>query len=89
MPLTAAQRTAFCKDAAQTGIPHAPVVQLQTEGIDNADNLVDFDKDTVEQIAANLCRPAGRMLDPNPAQRQQVPRFRCRLLHLVPNPNRG
>ena len=32
------------------------------------DDLVDFDKDTIiEQIAANLRRPAGRVPDPNPA----------------------
>jgi hypothetical protein len=50
------------------GIPHATVVQLQQQGIDNVHNLVDFDKDTVEQIAANLRRPAGRTpFDPNPA----------------------
>jgi hypothetical protein len=67
MPLTAAQRTAFFKDAAQMGTPHATVVQLQMEGINNADDLADFDKDTVEQIAANLRRPVGRMPDPNPA----------------------
>jgi hypothetical protein len=50
------------------GTPHATVVQLQQQGIDNVHNLVDFDKDTVEQIAADLRRPAGRTpFDPNPA----------------------
>ena len=29
------------------------------------DDLLDFDKDTIEQIAANLSRPAGRVPDPN------------------------
>jgi hypothetical protein len=66
MPLTAAQQTAFFEEAAQMGIPNATVVQLQQEGIDNVDDLVDFDKDTIEQIAANLRRPAGRIADPNP-----------------------
>jgi hypothetical protein len=36
------------------------------EGIDTVDVLADFDKDTIEQIAANLRRPAGRIPDPNP-----------------------
>jgi hypothetical protein len=67
MPLTAAQVTAFFTDAAQMGIPNATVVQLQEEGINSIDDLVDFDKDTIEQIAANLRRPAGRVADPNPA----------------------
>jgi hypothetical protein len=60
MPLTAAQRTVFLEDAAQMGIPHARVVQLQQEGIDNVEDLVDFDKVTIEQIVADLRRPAGK-----------------------------
>jgi hypothetical protein len=67
MPLTAAQVTAFFKDVAQMGTPNATVVQLQEEGVLNANNLVHFDRDTVKQIAANLQRPAGRAADPNPA----------------------
>ena len=64
--MTAAQTTAFFENADQMGIPNATVVQIQQEGIDNVDDLVDFDKDTIEQIAANLRRPAGRIPDPNP-----------------------
>ena len=55
MPLTAAQMTASFENSAQMGMPGATV------------NLVDFDKDTVEQITANLQRPAGGVPDPNPA----------------------
>jgi hypothetical protein len=66
MPLTAAQRTAFFVDAGQMGIPQETVVQLQAEGIDGVDDLTDFDKETIEQIASNLRRPAGRVPDPNP-----------------------
>jgi hypothetical protein len=36
------------------------------EGIILVDDLVDFEKDTLEQIAANLRRPAGRVDDPKP-----------------------
>jgi hypothetical protein len=66
MPLTAAQTTVFFEDAAQMGIPNATVVQLQVEGIVSVDDLADFDKDTIEQIAANLRHPAGRIPDPDP-----------------------
>jgi hypothetical protein len=66
MPLTAAQVTAFFEGAAQMGIPNATVAQLREEGINTVDDLADFDKDTIEQIAANLRRPAGRITDPNP-----------------------
>ena len=44
-------------------IPHATVIQLQQEGI--VDDIADFDMDTIEQLAANLRRPAGRVPDPN------------------------
>jgi hypothetical protein len=54
MSLAAAQTSAFFEDAAQMGIPNATVVQLQVEGIVSVDDLADFDKDTIEQIAANL-----------------------------------
>ena len=59
--------TVFFEGAAQMGIPHATVVQIQEKGIDNVDDLVDFDKDTIKQISANLQRTAGRVPDPNPA----------------------
>ena len=68
MPLTAAQTTAFFENDAQMGIPNLTVVQIRQEGIVNVDDSVDFDEDTIEQIAANLRRPAaGRVPDPNPA----------------------
>ena len=66
MPLTAAQTSAFFEDAAQMGIPNATVVQLQVEGIVTVDDLKEFDKDTMEQVTANLRRPPGRVPDPNP-----------------------
>jgi hypothetical protein len=66
MPLTAAQTTAFFQDAAQMSIPNPTVVQLRDEGITIVDDLSDFDKETIEQIAANLRRPGGRIPDPNP-----------------------
>ena len=52
MPWTAAKTTVFFEQDAQMGILN--VVQLQQEGMTTGNNLVDFDKDTMEQIAANL-----------------------------------
>ena len=54
MVFTAAQRTAFFENNDQLGIPHATVVKLQEEGISRPDDLVDFNKDTIKQIADNL-----------------------------------
>ena len=64
--LTAAQTTAFFEAAAQMGIPHETVLQLQHEGISSVDDLADFDKDSLQQVADNLRRPGGRVPDPNP-----------------------
>ena len=66
MVFTAAQRTAFFENNDQMGIPHATVMKLQEEGISRPDDLVDFDKDTIKQIADNLQCPAGRIPDPTP-----------------------
>ena len=56
----------FFEQDAQMGIPHDTINQLQQEGITIVDDLIHFDKDIIEQIAANLQRPAGRVPDPNP-----------------------
>ena len=57
------------------GIPHDIVVQLEKEGITTVSDLIYFDEDTFDQIAANLCRPTGRINDPNPnaALRSTIP----------------
>ena len=54
MPLTAAQSTTSFENTYQMGIPNATVIQIRQERIDNVDDLVDFDKNTIEQIAVNL-----------------------------------
>jgi hypothetical protein len=66
MVLTAAQITTFFKLPTAMAIPHATRVQLQADGIDDVSNLVDFDKDTLKQVAENLRRPGGRVLSPDP-----------------------
>jgi hypothetical protein len=57
MVLTAGQTTAFFESADQMAIPNATVLQLVAEGIDSVDDLAEFDKDTIYQIASNLRRP--------------------------------
>ena len=50
-------------------IPGATVVHLVNEGINTVSALVDFDKDSLQQIASNLCRPGGRIPDPDPGDK--------------------
>jgi hypothetical protein len=57
MVLTVAQTTAFFEHADQMAIPNATVVQLVAEGINSVDDLSEFDKDTIQQVASNLRRP--------------------------------
>ena len=57
MVLTAAQTTVFFENADQMAIPNATVLQLVAEGINTVDDLSEFDKDTIQQIASNLRRP--------------------------------
>ena len=72
MVLTAAQTTAFFENADQMGIPHAMVVQLGIEGLVAVGDLADFDQDSLQQLADNLCKPGGWVADPNPAAAARV-----------------
>ena len=66
MVLTAAQTTTFFEDDKQMGMPHATVIQLQTEWIMTVGDLADFEKDSLQQLAENLCHTGGRIPDPSP-----------------------
>ena len=66
MVLTAAQMTAFFENADQMGVQHAMVVQLAEEGIQSIDDLADFNKEALQQLADNLRRPGGRVPNPDP-----------------------
>ena len=46
-------------------IPYDTVVKLNSERISNASNLAEFDKTSINQIADNLRRPGGKVVDPN------------------------
>ena len=48
------------------GIPHTTVLQSQLEGISAVDDLADFNKDSLKQLADNLHHPGGCIPDPNP-----------------------
>ena len=66
MVLTAAQTTSFFENVDQMGVQHATVVQLALEGIQTVDELADFDKEALQQLADNLRRPGGRVTNPDP-----------------------
>jgi hypothetical protein len=54
MVLTVAQTALFFEDAAQMVIPNGTVLELVNKGINTVDDLSEFDKDTIRQIAYNL-----------------------------------
>ena len=64
MVLTAAQVNAFFTHQDQMAIPVATINQLAEEGIKMIQDLAKFDKDKFAQVLENLCKPGGRI--PNP-----------------------
>lgn len=56
MPITAAQATAFFTLPDQMAIPAASVPALQNEGITTIADLLDFDKTSIAEMAANFRR---------------------------------
>jgi hypothetical protein len=59
MVMTANQTKAFFEANTQVAMPNATIIQLQAEGISTVDDLLDFDKETLQQVANNLRRPGG------------------------------
>eukprot|EP00957_Ditylum_brightwellii_P175485 13360752-Ditylum_brightwellii.AAC.1 len=57
MVLTNAQTTVFFEDNDQMDIPHNTIIHLVNKGISIVDDLEEFQKTEIEQIAANLRRP--------------------------------
>ena len=66
MVLTTAQTTAFFENADHMGVQHAMVVQLAQEGIQSIDDLADFDKEALQQLADNLQCLGRRVPNPDP-----------------------
>ncbi|KAL3927725.1 MAG: hypothetical protein SGBAC_012965, partial [Bacillariaceae sp.] len=56
MPITAAQATAFFTSPDQMAIPAASVPALPNEGITTISDLLDFDKMSIAEMAANFRR---------------------------------
>ena len=47
-------------------IPVATIVLLVQEGIEHPDELQDFDKESLKDVANNLINPGGRIPHPDP-----------------------
>ena len=65
MVLTGAKITSFFEEITQVAISHETRIKLQEEGIDDIDDIADFDKYTLKQVADNLRRPGGWVPDPD------------------------
>ena len=65
MVFTGTQTTAFFTEAGQLAITLDTREQLATEGLETVDDLAEFDYESLKQITDNLCRPGGRIPDPN------------------------
>ena len=88
MVLTAAQMTTFLEDDKQMGIPHAMVIQLQTEGITTVGDLADFEMDSLQQLQTTYAiQEEGSLTQAPMLLLKQL--FQCLPLHLVRNPRRG
>lgn len=70
MVLTAAQIQAFFESADQMALPHATVIALVDEGIDDPDDLQEFDKVTLAQVVESLRKPGDRIPNPDPGAPQ-------------------
>jgi hypothetical protein len=68
MVVTVAQNNAFFTDGDQMSLNQLTFNRLVHEGIQVINDLVDFDEDSLKQVAENLRRPAGRMPDPTIGQ---------------------
>ena len=66
MVLTGAQTTAFFENAAQMAVPRATVDQLEQGNIEIVDDLTDFNKESLLQVADNLRHPGGRIPNSDP-----------------------
>ena len=64
--LTKAQVTALFEGATQIAMPHNTRLQLQSEGITDPSDLVDFTEKAMTTISQNLRSPGGCTPDPDP-----------------------
>lgn len=76
MVFTQAQTTAFFTDPTQMSISAETRAQLQIEGIDTIDDLLEFDTTSINSVVDNLRRPGGRIPNPDvqPPDGSTIPR---------------
>ena len=67
MVFTAAQTTSFFEDADQMALEQNTHIELSNQGIDNVDDLKEFDKESLKMVADSLSNPGGRVPNPDPA----------------------
>ena len=75
--MTPAEVLAFSTNADSMAIPAATYAKLKQEGITLPSDLIDFNKDSIDQIAKNLRNPGDRIEHPNAElakQGQTIPR---------------
>ena len=65
MVLSSAQTNAFFEYLAHMGFPRPTVVYLQQEGIIIVNDISNFNKTTIKQLAVKLRFPAGHVKHPN------------------------
>ena len=65
MTITATQTKDFFAANDQMAIPRPILLQLQNKGIAMVDDLDEYDKEMLQNIADKLRRPGGRVTDPN------------------------
>ena len=65
MVFTGAENIILFESNDQIYTPNTTAVQLVKEGISEATELIDFNKDTLQNIADNIFCPGGNFPDPN------------------------
>ena len=68
MVITVGQNTAFFEANDQMAMDHDAFLRLALDGITTIGDLIDFDEESLKQVAVNLSRPSGRIPDPTIGQ---------------------
>ena len=66
MVVTANQTTPFFTEPGQMALPVNTRLAIAQEGLEDLDDLVEFDGESLNQITKNLRSPGGRVPDPDP-----------------------
>ena len=66
MIVTATQTTDFFTEPGYMDLPANTRLLISQEGLEDLDDLVEFDEKSLNQITENLRLPGGRVPDPDP-----------------------